>query len=94
MQSLWIEDVIAWRAGVPRGVNRLLMRERPPVHFLFVHSFLEVFGFESADVNADQGEWLVFQLRYERPLVGPTGPSGQSDVLPEIEEDDLAAVVT
>src|SRR5262249_58620277 len=25
--------------------------------------------------------------------VGPTGPSGQSDVLPEVEEHDLAAVV-
>src|SRR5262249_41370731 len=54
---------------------------------------LEILGLEFVDVDADQGEGSVFQLRYERPLVGPTGPSGQSDVLPEIEEHDLAAVV-
>ena len=36
---------------------------------------------------------VLVQLRHERPLVGPTGPSGQSHLLPEIEEHDLAAVV-
>src|SRR5262249_22273255 len=45
------------------------------------------------DVDAYQGERSVFQPRNERPLVGPTGPSGQSDVLPEIEGHDLGAVV-
>ena len=88
-----IEDVVARRAGVPFGVDRILMRERPPVHFLLVHSILEVLGLELAHVDADQGERFVLQLRDERPLVGPTGPSGQSDVLPEIQEHDLAAVV-
>src|SRR5262249_14618439 len=38
--ALGIEDVVARRAGVPFGVDRILMRERPPVHFLLVHSFL------------------------------------------------------
>jgi hypothetical protein len=28
----------------------------------------------------------------ERPLVGPTGPSGESEIVPEVEQHDLAAV--
>src|SRR5207245_9150328 len=75
-----IEDVVARRAGVPFGVDRILMRERPPVHFLLVHSLLEVLGLVVVDVDADQGERLAFQFRYERPLVAPTGPSDQYDV--------------
>src|SRR5260370_18632379 len=70
-----------------------MKRVRPTVHFVLGHSLLEVFGLEVVDVDADQCKGLVFPFRDERPLVRPTGPSGQSDLLPEIEEHDLAAVV-
>jgi hypothetical protein len=39
----------------------------------------------SADVDADQGEGLVFQGLYERPLVGPLAPSSQSVFRPEVQ---------
>jgi hypothetical protein len=47
----------------------------------------------TADVDADEREGLVFQVLHERPLVGPLGPSGQSDVAPEIEQYHLSAIV-
>src|SRR5262249_42415844 len=38
-------------------------------------------------------EGLAGQVLDERPLVGPLGPSGESLVIPEVEQDDLAPVV-
>jgi hypothetical protein len=44
-------------------------------------------------VDADKCEGLVFQVCHERPLVGPLGPSGESDEAPEVEQHNLATVV-
>jgi len=66
----------------------------PPVDLLLLHDLLELLRLEAADVDADEGEGLVFQVRHERPLVGPLAPSGQSDVAPEIEQHHLPAIVT
>src|SRR5262249_47773136 len=45
------------------------------------------------EMDPDQDEGLAGQVLDERPLVGPLGPSGESLVIPEIEQDDLAPVV-
>ena len=58
-----------------------------------VHDRLELLRVGAVGVDADHGEGLVFELVDERPLVGPTGPSGHSDLLPEVEQHHLSAVV-
>src|SRR5262249_39192348 len=78
--SDWTRAGVAW------------VLERPPGHVLLIHHILKILGVAS-DVHADQGEGLVFQVRYERPLVGPLAPSSQSVFGPEVEQDDLTAVV-
>src|SRR5262249_37977817 len=47
----------------------------------------------AADVHAEKREGLVTQVHYERPLVGPLGPSRQSHIAPEIEQHHLPAIV-
>src|SRR5438132_13078629 len=56
--ALGIEDVVAGRAGVPFGVDRILMRKRPPVHFLLVRSFLEVRGLGFVSVTVVEARAL------------------------------------
>lgn len=85
---------------VDRGARRVpLLRDgslvcrRPPVQGFFRHDLLELHRVVSVQINANEREGLFFQLVHERPLVGPTGLSGQSVFRPEIEEHDLAAIV-
>src|SRR5262249_13186278 len=47
----------------------------------------------AVDVDAEQGEGLVLQGLDERPLVGPLGSSGESLLMPEVEQHHLAAIV-
>ena len=62
---------------VPLRTNRThvgpvaVVGERAPVQFFFVHHALELFRIVPVRVDADDGERLVFQGLYERPLVGP-----------------------
>jgi hypothetical protein len=44
-------------------------------------------------VDAEQREGLSLQWFHERPLVRPIGPSGGSELGPEVEQHDLATVV-
>jgi len=45
-------------------------------------------------VDPEQGEGLICKTFYERPLVWVHGPAGRSPVAPEVEHDDLSAIVT
>src|SRR5262249_804487 len=65
----------------------------PPGQLLLLRHFLELLGPEAANVDADQREGLVLQLLDERPLVGPLGPSRQSDKAPEVEQHHLSTMV-
>ena len=90
--SLAIEDVVRWRASVPLRRDGSA-RNGSPGHLLLVHHLFEFFRLVAEDIDADQGERLLFQLLDERPLVGPTGASRQSVFRPEIEQHHLPAVV-
>src|SRR5262249_61274049 len=72
-------------AGVNKG---------SPGDLLLGRHLLELLRVEAADVDADEGERLVFQVLHERPLVWPLGPSRQSDDTPEVEQHHLPAIVT
>ena len=85
-----VGQVPARRDGPLAGVSGV--RERPPGQPLLRHHLFEVLAI-AADVDADQGERLVFQSRDERPLVGPLAPSGESVFRPEVEQHHLAPVV-
>ena len=81
-----VNDIKRRRGGrVPLATNSTVIGKRPKTEILFLHNLLECFWFVRHDVDADQDEWLVFQLLDERPLVGPMGPSGWSVLLPEID---------
>src|SRR5262249_16693321 len=73
--------------------DRAPVGKRAPVEFLLVHHGLELLRVVAVDVNAEQGEGLFSQVLDERPLVGPAGPSGESEIVPEVEQYDLAAVI-
>ena len=89
-----IDDVDRWRGGeVPLTVDGALVIKRPPVDLLLGHHVLEFTRFMGPGIHTDQGEWLVFQIRDERPLVWPGGPSGESELAPEIKQHDFAAIV-
>ncbi len=89
-----IDDVERWRGGeVPLTVDGTLIVKRPPVDFFLRHHFFEFIWIVDPGIDADQGEWFFFKIRYERPLVRPSGPSRQSVLAPEIEQQDLAAIV-
>ena len=90
-----IDDVKHWRGGeVPLTVDgAVVVVKRPPVDFLLRHHFFEFTQIMDPGIDADEGEGLFFEIRYERPLVRPGGPSGQSELTPEVEQYDLAAIV-
>src|SRR5262245_18068559 len=67
--------------------------ERAEVELLPVHHFLELPGIETVDVDADKGKRPVLHRLDERPLVDPEGPSTESELAPEIEQDNLPPVV-
>ena len=67
--------------------------KRAEVELLLVHHLLERLGIVTVDVDADKGKRLVLQILDERPLVGPEGPSLESELAPEIQQDNLALVV-
>src|SRR5262245_4387181 len=90
--SLAIEDIVRRRAGVPLRRDGSA-RNGSPGHLLLVHHLFEFFRLVAEDIDADQGERLLFHLLDERPLVGPTGASRQSVFRPEIEQHHLPAVV-
>ena len=89
---LAIDDIVRRRAGVPPRRDRLA-RDGSPGHLLLFHHFFELFRLVADDVNADQGKRLLFQIFDERPLVGPTGASGQSVFRPEVEQHHPPTVV-
>jgi hypothetical protein len=90
-----IDDVERWRGWeVPLTVDGTFVVKRPPGDVVLRHHFLEFTGFVAPGIDADEGERLLFQFRYERPLVRPGGPSGESELAPEIQQHDLATVVT
>src|SRR5262249_23597183 len=97
--ALGIDHVKGRRAGqVPLGRDGTLaqlarVRKGSPGQLLLFHRLLELLDVVAVDVDADQGEGLVFQLLDERPLVGPLGPSGESLLMPEVEQHHLAPVV-
>ncbi len=94
-RSLGVEDVKCGRAGrVPLSGDGAWIRKRSPVEFFPGHHFPELIRFMVENIDADQGEWLLFQLVYERPLVRPVGTSSQSVFHPEIQQHDLAAIIT
>src|SRR5262249_5665126 len=67
--------------------------ERAEVELLLVHHLLELPGIVTVDVDADQGKRPTFHRLDERPLVAPEGPSLESELAPEIQQDNLALVV-
>src|SRR5262245_9224488 len=93
--ALVVDDVVAWRPRVvPGGGDYLaVIGERPPVQVVLLRGLLELRRVVSISVHANQRKGLPLQLRHERPLVGPSGPSGPSELRPEIEQHDLAPVV-
>lgn len=89
-----IDDVVKRCAGaVPPGVDGVPAREGPPVQLLLVHDDLDLLYVGHVGVYADQREGLVRGLLDVRPSVGPTGPSLQSALRPEVQQQDLAAIV-
>ena len=93
--ALVIDDVKRWCGGeIPLTVDGALVVERPPVDPLFRHHPFQFTWFMRPGIDADHCERLFFQIRYERPLVRPGGPSRQSELAPEIKQHDLAAIVT
>ena len=93
------DKVSAWRSRFHLAAMVPLARRSPGsandrhVSFSLSITALSFLGVVAGDVDADQGEWLVFQLLDERPLVGPLAPSGESVFAPEVEQHHLAAVV-
>src|SRR5262249_15952833 len=98
--SFVVDHIEGWRGGqVPLRRDRsrtgiASIDKGSPGYLLLVHHFLELLRVEATDVDADEGERLVFQVRYERPLVRPLGPSRQSDETPEIEQHHFPSIVT
>jgi hypothetical protein len=89
-----IENIIRWGGeGIPLTVDGTYVVKCPPVEFLPGHHFLEFTRIMVPGIDADEDKWLVFEIRYERPLVSPSGPSGQSEFTPEIQQHDLAPIV-
>src|SRR5262249_5292838 len=70
-----------------------LVGERAEGELLLVHHRLERLGIVTIDVDADKGKWLVLHRLDERPLVGPESSSLESELAPEIQQDNLAPVV-
>jgi len=93
-RSFVIDDVKGWRRReVPLPVDLSHIVKRPPVYLLLSHYRFEFTGSVVPGIDADYSERLVFQCRHERPLVGPSGPSGQSEFAPEIEQHHFSAIV-
>ena len=93
-RALVIDDVKRWRGGeIPLTVDGTIVVNGPPTNLVLRHHFLEFTRIVGPGIDADEGEWLFFQFRYERPLVRPGGPSRQSEFAPEIEQHHLAAIV-
>ncbi len=80
--------------AVPLTVDVAFVVERSPSDVLLRHYLFEFTGIMLPGVDADEGEWLVLEFCYERPLVRPGGPSDQSGFKPEVQQHHLAAIVT
>lgn len=90
-----VDDVERWRGrGIPLTVDVIVVLdvERSPGDVLLRHRFLEFTWFMGPGIDADHSERLVFEIRHERPLVWPCGPSGQSVLAPEIQQHDVSTV--
>src|SRR5690606_19150214 len=96
--ALVVDHVDRRPAGdVPAGADRALrairtVPEGTPGDLLLGEALLQRLEV-GVGVHADQREGLVLQSFHERPLVRVHGPAGASPVAPEVEHDDLAAVV-
>lgn len=92
--SFAIDDEKRWRGGhIPLSVEVSLVIERTPVDVVLDHRFFEFARIVDPGIDADRRERLIFQFRYERPLVCPGGPSGESEFAPEIEQHHLSTIV-
>ena len=90
--ALMIDNKERWcRIGIPLTVDGAIVVKSSPSDVKFLHGVFQFTRIMRPGVDADESERFIFEFRYERPLVRPSGPSRQSELRPEIEQHDLAA---
>src|SRR5579871_606243 len=75
-----------------RAANLAAIPKGPPSNPLLLKDLLEFLPIGIA-VDAQENEWLAFQILHERPLVGIHAPARASPVPPEVENHHLPTVI-